>query len=278
MRLAADAGDWDQGARVLAEASGVLPCLARGPGAGALVGPDGPAELESVLAAFPAECRAGAAPVAAALAAARLWQGDAGGRAPHLDCARALAGTAGRRGARRRRAVADGPAGHAGRRDPAGRAGCPVAGRAEQASEAAATACRSTGRRGCCGSRSAARGCAAWRPARPGCLRPGQRAAPAGACPGCGPAPWPGRRWPPPAGQPGRGQRHAGRDRPPTRPRAPGRTARIRLWTARVALASAQVSLYRDELDGARALLDEADRCARPGRSPASRRPPRSAG
>jgi LuxR family transcriptional regulator, maltose regulon positive regulatory protein len=75
VRIAAQAGDWEFGVRLLAQA-----------GAGVLA-PDGPAELESVLAAFPPEYRAGAAPVAAALAAARLWQGDAEGAAPHLDCA-----------------------------------------------------------------------------------------------------------------------------------------------------------------------------------------------
>ena len=81
VRIAAQAGDWAFGVHLLAQA-----------GAGVLA-PDGPAELESVLAAFPAEYRAGAAPVAAALAAARLWQGDAAGAAPHLDCAqRSLGG------------------------------------------------------------------------------------------------------------------------------------------------------------------------------------------
>jgi LuxR family maltose regulon positive regulatory protein len=75
VRAAGQAGDWDFGVHLLAQA-----------GAGVMA-PDRPAELESVLAAFPPEYRAGAAPVAAALAAARLWQGDADGAAPHLDCA-----------------------------------------------------------------------------------------------------------------------------------------------------------------------------------------------
>jgi LuxR family maltose regulon positive regulatory protein len=75
VRTAAQAGDWDFGVHVLAQA-----------GAGVLV-PDGAAELETALAAFPPGHRAGAAPVAAALAAARLWQGDADGAVPHLDCA-----------------------------------------------------------------------------------------------------------------------------------------------------------------------------------------------
>jgi LuxR family transcriptional regulator, maltose regulon positive regulatory protein len=95
VRLAADAGDWDQGARVLAEAgAGVLTADrliagGSGPGIAALsdVAPDGPAGLEAVLAAFPADRRAGDAPVATALAAARLWQDDPAGAAPHLDCA-----------------------------------------------------------------------------------------------------------------------------------------------------------------------------------------------
>jgi LuxR family transcriptional regulator, maltose regulon positive regulatory protein len=75
VRTAAQAGDWDFGVHVLAQA-----------GAGVLA-PDGPAELESALSAFPPDHRAGTAPVAAALAAARLWQGDADGAGPHLDCA-----------------------------------------------------------------------------------------------------------------------------------------------------------------------------------------------
>ncbi|HEU5420906.1 MAG TPA: LuxR C-terminal-related transcriptional regulator [Streptosporangiaceae bacterium] len=95
VRLAADAGDWDQGARVLAEAgAGVLTADrlvsgGSGPGIAALsdTAPDGPAGLEAVLAAFPADRRAGDAPVAAALAAARLWQDDPDGAAPHLACA-----------------------------------------------------------------------------------------------------------------------------------------------------------------------------------------------
>ena len=72
VRAAAQAGDWDFGAHVLAEA---------GPG---VLAEAGPAELEAVLAAFPADRRADDAPVAAAMAAARLWQGDAPGAAPHL--------------------------------------------------------------------------------------------------------------------------------------------------------------------------------------------------
>ena len=81
VQAAAEAGDWDFGVRILAQA---------GP---AVLVPDRPAELAGVLAAFPPEYRAGAAPVAAALAGARLWLGDAAGSAPHLDCAqRSLSG------------------------------------------------------------------------------------------------------------------------------------------------------------------------------------------
>jgi LuxR family transcriptional regulator, maltose regulon positive regulatory protein len=81
VQAAAEAGDWDFGVRILAQA---------GP---AVLVPDRPAELAGVLAAFPPEYRAGAAPVAAALAGARLWLGDAAGSAPHLDCAqRSLGG------------------------------------------------------------------------------------------------------------------------------------------------------------------------------------------
>ncbi|MGH3276976.1 MAG: LuxR C-terminal-related transcriptional regulator [Streptosporangiaceae bacterium] len=76
VRAAAQAGDWNFGSDVLVRA---------GPG---VLAPDQPAELESVLAAFPPEQRAGTAPVAATLAAARLWQGDADGAAPYLDCAK----------------------------------------------------------------------------------------------------------------------------------------------------------------------------------------------
>jgi LuxR family maltose regulon positive regulatory protein len=76
VRAAGQGGDWDFGAQVLADA-----------GAG-MLWPGGPAELEGVLAAFPPERRAGDAPVAAALAAARLWQGDPAGAEPHLECAR----------------------------------------------------------------------------------------------------------------------------------------------------------------------------------------------
>lgn len=73
LRCAAEAGDWDYGARVLADA-----------GPAALM-PDGAAGLEAVLALFPAERRADDSAIAAACAAARLWSGDPEGAAAHLD-------------------------------------------------------------------------------------------------------------------------------------------------------------------------------------------------
>jgi LuxR family maltose regulon positive regulatory protein len=75
LRSAAQAGDWDYAAHMLAEA-----------GTAALVR-SGAATLERVLALFPAERRADDAAVAAALAAARLWNGDADGAAHHLEAA-----------------------------------------------------------------------------------------------------------------------------------------------------------------------------------------------
>jgi LuxR family transcriptional regulator, maltose regulon positive regulatory protein len=79
LRCAAHAGDWDYAAHLLSEG-----------GTAALVR-SGAAMLEDVLALFPAERRADDAAVAAALAAARLWEGDPDGAAHHLDgAARAL--------------------------------------------------------------------------------------------------------------------------------------------------------------------------------------------
>lgn len=75
LRCAARAGDWDYAAHMLAEA-----------GTAALVR-SGAATLEDVLAQFPADSRADDAAVAAALAAARLWHGDPDGAAHHLDSA-----------------------------------------------------------------------------------------------------------------------------------------------------------------------------------------------
>jgi len=75
LRTAARAGDWDYAAHMLAEA-----------GTAALVR-SGATMLEQVLALFPAERRADDAAVAAALAAARLWHGDTGGATHHLEAA-----------------------------------------------------------------------------------------------------------------------------------------------------------------------------------------------
>ena len=75
VRCAAQAGDWDYAAHVLAEA-GVAALLQ-----------SGAAELEAVLALFPADRWADDAAVAAALATVRLWHGDPDGAAHHLDAA-----------------------------------------------------------------------------------------------------------------------------------------------------------------------------------------------
>jgi LuxR family maltose regulon positive regulatory protein len=70
---AAGAQDWDYAAHALAEAGPVE--LLR----------DGPDRLEQALASFPSDRLADEAPVAAALAAARLWRSDRIGAAFHLD-------------------------------------------------------------------------------------------------------------------------------------------------------------------------------------------------
>jgi len=80
LRSAAEAGDWDYAAHMLAEA-----------GTAALVR-SGAATLERVLALFPAERCADDAAVAAALAAARLWSGDPDGAAHHLESAQRALG------------------------------------------------------------------------------------------------------------------------------------------------------------------------------------------
>ncbi|HUA30398.1 MAG TPA: LuxR C-terminal-related transcriptional regulator [Streptosporangiaceae bacterium] len=80
LRAAARAGDWDYAAHMLAEA-----------GTAALVR-SGATTLEQVLALFPAERRADDAAVAAALAAAGLWNGDTGAAAHHLDAAQRALG------------------------------------------------------------------------------------------------------------------------------------------------------------------------------------------
>lgn len=79
---AAGAGDWDFAAQTLADA-----------GIEAVLAP-GPAELEIVLARFPAGWAAGDAAVAASWAAARLWSDDPEGAGAYLETAQhALAGT-----------------------------------------------------------------------------------------------------------------------------------------------------------------------------------------
>ncbi|MGE5131562.1 MAG: LuxR C-terminal-related transcriptional regulator [Gemmatimonadota bacterium] len=75
VRCAAEAGDWDYAARVLADA-----------GPGTVLSP-GPAELEAVLTLFPAGRAADDAAVATAWAAARLWGDDPEGAGVYLDSA-----------------------------------------------------------------------------------------------------------------------------------------------------------------------------------------------
>jgi LuxR family maltose regulon positive regulatory protein len=73
VRCAAEAQDWDYAAQTLAEA-----------GAG-VASPGSTADLESVLSLFPADRSADDPAVAAAWAAARLWDGDRDGAAAYLD-------------------------------------------------------------------------------------------------------------------------------------------------------------------------------------------------
>ena len=73
VRCAAEAQDWDYAAQTLAEA-----------GAG-LASPGSTADLESVLCLFPADRSADDPAVAAAWAAARLWDGDEDGAAAYLE-------------------------------------------------------------------------------------------------------------------------------------------------------------------------------------------------
>jgi LuxR family transcriptional regulator, maltose regulon positive regulatory protein len=80
LRNAAEAGDWDYAAHMLAEA-----------GTAALVR-SGATTLEEVLALFPAERCADDAAVAAAMAAARLWSGDPDGATHHLEGAQRALG------------------------------------------------------------------------------------------------------------------------------------------------------------------------------------------
>jgi LuxR family transcriptional regulator, maltose regulon positive regulatory protein len=80
LRSAAEAGDWDYASHMLAEAGTAV--LVR----------SGASTLERVLALFPAERCADDAAVAAALAAARLWNGDPDGASHHLDGAQRALG------------------------------------------------------------------------------------------------------------------------------------------------------------------------------------------
>ncbi|HXZ65470.1 MAG TPA: LuxR C-terminal-related transcriptional regulator [Streptosporangiaceae bacterium] len=83
VRAAADIGDWDFGAQVLNRA-----------GPSVMLSADGPA-VEEALAGAPPDWVAGEATPAMVLAAGRLWQGDADGALPHLEGAQhALAGLA----------------------------------------------------------------------------------------------------------------------------------------------------------------------------------------
>lgn len=85
VRAAAQAGDWDLASRVL-----------RRCGPSVMLSPDC-AAVEAMLAVAPPDRIAADAALATALAAARLWQGDADGAVPHLECAElALGGLTGR--------------------------------------------------------------------------------------------------------------------------------------------------------------------------------------
>ena len=75
VQAAAGAGDWEFGLQLLREA-----------GPAVLLSPAGPA-LEAALASAPASRMMADGVVAIALAAARLWQGDADGALPHLEAA-----------------------------------------------------------------------------------------------------------------------------------------------------------------------------------------------
>jgi LuxR family maltose regulon positive regulatory protein len=83
VQAAADAGDWDLASWVLCRS-----------GPSVMLSPDS-ATVEATLAAAPPERIGTDAALAMALAAARLWHGDADGAVPHLECAQlALGGLA----------------------------------------------------------------------------------------------------------------------------------------------------------------------------------------
>jgi LuxR family transcriptional regulator, maltose regulon positive regulatory protein len=75
VRAAVDVGDWDFGAQVLRQA-----------GPAVMLSADG-AAVEAALARVPPDRIAGEAVLAVALAAGRLWQGDADGALPHIESA-----------------------------------------------------------------------------------------------------------------------------------------------------------------------------------------------
>ncbi len=75
VQAAAEVGDWEFGVQLLRDA-----------GPAVLLSPAGPG-LEAALAAVPPERMATEPVLAIALAAARLWQGDADGALPHLEAA-----------------------------------------------------------------------------------------------------------------------------------------------------------------------------------------------
>ena len=164
VRCAAEAEDWDYAAQILAEA-----------GAGVAT-PGCTAQLESVLSLFPADRSADDPAVAAAWAAARLWDGDHEGAAAYLDSGDRALGQAAPGDAPDHGAHAGRAPGDAGRRPdrsrPRAARGGPVAGRAGPGRRPPPSP--STGPWGCCGSPLAWPGCAAGRSGRPGrrCARP----------------------------------------------------------------------------------------------------------
>jgi len=84
VRAAAEAGDWDLASRVLRNSGPAIMLSAEG------------SAVEATLAVAPPDRIGTDAALAMALAAARLWQGDADGAVPHLECAQfALDGLAG---------------------------------------------------------------------------------------------------------------------------------------------------------------------------------------
>ncbi len=183
------AGDWDFGAQVLADAGAGVP----GPG---------PAR-PSWRACWPRSRRSGGR---ATPRWRRRWRRPGSGRAtrpgpaPHLDCAQPLAGPAGLRHAPGRRSPGSPRCRHAGRQP--GRCRTGLAGQAVVTGRAGGGGgghgAAVPGGRAALVRARAARGCAAGRSGGPARAGPGTPAPswPRAACPGCGPGRWPGRRWP----------------------------------------------------------------------------------